>query len=51
MTWSYPVDPYWMVALKALLVVVGLLTAFALVTRLERRVLARVQGALGPPRG
>ena len=41
MTWSYPVDPYWMVALKALLVVVGLLTAFAFMTLIERRLLAR----------
>ena len=50
MTWSYPVDPYWMVALKALLVVVGLLTAFAFMTLIERRLLARFQVRMGPNR-
>ncbi|BAW01574.1 NADH dehydrogenase [Thermus thermophilus] len=50
MTWSYPVDPYWMVALKALLVVVGLLTAFAFMTLVERRLLARFQVRMGPNR-
>jgi len=49
-TWSYPVDPYWMVALKALLVVVGLLTAFAFMTLIERRLLARFQVRMGPNR-
>ena len=47
---NYPLDPYWMVALKALLVVVGLLTAFAFMTLIERRLLARFQVRLGPNR-
>ncbi len=46
----YPLDPYWMVALKAFLVVVGLLTAFAFMTLIERRLLARFQVRLGPNR-
>ncbi len=45
-----PLDPYWMVALKALLVVLGLLTAFAFMTLVERRLLARFQVRLGPNR-
>ncbi|TBH21377.1 complex I subunit 1/NuoH family protein [Thermus thermamylovorans] len=50
MSWPYPVDPYWMAALKALLVVVALLTAFAFMTLIERRLLARFQIRLGPNR-
>ncbi len=47
---NYPVDPYWMVALKAFLVVIGLLTAFAFMTLIERRLLARFQVRMGPNR-
>jgi NADH:ubiquinone oxidoreductase subunit H len=39
-----------MVALKAFLVVVGLLTAFAFMTLIERRLLARFQIRMGPNR-
>ncbi|MER3535941.1 MAG: NADH-quinone oxidoreductase subunit NuoH [Thermus sp.] len=47
---NYPQDPLWMVAVKALLVIFGLLTAFAYMTLVERRLLARFQIRLGPNR-
>lgn len=46
----YPQDPLWLVAVKAFLVVFGLLTAFAYMTLVERRLLARFQVRLGPNR-
>ncbi|KIX84696.1 NADH-quinone oxidoreductase [Thermus filiformis] len=47
---NYPQDPLWMVAVKALLVIIGLLTAFAYMTLVERRLLARFQIRMGPNR-
>lgn len=47
---NHPQDPFWMVAAKALLVILGLLTAFAYMTLVERRLLARFQIRLGPNR-
>lgn len=47
---NYPQDPFWTVAAKALLVILGLLTAFAYMTLVERRLLARFQIRLGPNR-
>lgn len=43
-------DPLWMVGLKAFLVVLGLLMAFAYMTLIERRLLARIQVRQGPNR-
>ncbi len=43
-------DPLWMVGLKAFLVIFGLLTAFAYMTLIERRLLARIQIRQGPNR-
>lgn len=43
-------DPLWLVGIKALLVVMGLLGAFAYMTLIERRLLARFQVRLGPNR-
>lgn len=43
-------DPLWMVGLKAFLVIFGLLTAFAYMTLVERRLLARIQIRQGPNR-
>ncbi|RIH86809.1 NADH-quinone oxidoreductase subunit 8 [Calidithermus terrae] len=43
-------DPLWMVGIKAFLVVFGLLTAFAYMTLIERRLLARFQVRWGPNR-
>jgi NADH-quinone oxidoreductase subunit H len=43
-------DPLWVVAIKALLVVLALLTAFAYMTLVERRFLARFQIRQGPNR-
>lgn len=43
-------DPLWMVGIKAFLVVFGLLTAFAYMTLIERRLLARIQIRQGPNR-
>ncbi|MGQ9510668.1 MAG: NADH-quinone oxidoreductase subunit NuoH [Thermaceae bacterium] len=43
-------DPLFWVAVKALLVILGLLTAFAYMTWVERRLLARFQIRLGPNR-
>jgi len=47
---DYPQDPLWLVAVKAFLVIFGLLTAFAYMTLVERRLLARFQVRLGPNR-
>ncbi|GEM82807.1 MAG: NADH-quinone oxidoreductase subunit 8 [Meiothermus sp.] len=43
-------DPLWMVGIKAFLVIFGLLTAFAYMTLIERRLLARIQIRQGPNR-
>lgn len=43
-------DPLWMVGLKAFLVIFGLLTTFAYMTLIERRLLARIQIRQGPNR-
>lgn len=43
-------DPLWMVGVKAFLVIFGLLTAFAYMTLIERRLLARIQIRQGPNR-
>lgn len=43
-------DPLWMVGIKAFLVIFGLLTAFAYMTLIERRILARIQIRQGPNR-
>jgi len=43
-------DPLWMVGIKAFLMVFGLLTAFAYMTLVERRLLARIQVRQGPNR-
>lgn len=43
-------DPWYFVALKALLVCLALLTAFAYMTLIERRLLGRFQHRLGPNR-
>ena len=43
-------DPLWMVGIKAFLVIFGLLTAFAYMTLIERRLLARIQMRQGPNR-
>ena len=43
-------DPFWMVGIKAFLVIFGLLTAFAYMTLIERRLLARIQIRQGPNR-
>ncbi len=45
-----PTDPLWMVGIKAFLVIFGLLTAFAYMTLIERRLLARIQIRQGPNR-
>ncbi len=47
---AQPTDPLWMVGLKAFLVIFGLLTAFAYMTLIERRLLARIQIRQGPNR-
>ncbi|GIW27590.1 MAG: NADH-quinone oxidoreductase subunit 8 [Meiothermus sp.] len=47
---SSATDPLWMVGLKAFLVIFGLLTAFAYMTLIERRLLARIQIRQGPNR-
>lgn len=47
---SNATDPLWMVGLKAFLVIFGLLTAFAYMTLIERRLLARIQIRQGPNR-
>lgn len=47
---SNATDPLWMVGIKAFLVVSGLLTAFAYMTLIERRLLARIQVRQGPNR-
>lgn len=43
-------DPLWVVGIKAFLVIFGLLTAFAYMTLIERRLLARIQIRQGPNR-
>jgi len=43
-------DPFWMVGIKAFLVIFGLLTVFAYMTLIERRLLARIQIRQGPNR-
>lgn len=43
-------DPIWLVAIKAFLVVLGLLGGFAYMTLIERRLLARFQVRYGPNR-
>ncbi|ADD28627.1 NADH dehydrogenase (quinone) [Meiothermus ruber DSM 1279] len=47
---SSATDPLWMVGIKAFLVIFGLLTAFAYMTLIERRLLARIQIRQGPNR-
>jgi NADH-quinone oxidoreductase subunit H len=47
---STATDPLWMVGIKAFLVIFGLLTAFAYMTLIERRLLARIQVRQGPNR-
>lgn len=47
---SNTTDPLWMVGIKAFLVIFGLLTAFAYMTLIERRLLARIQIRQGPNR-
>ncbi|GIW30299.1 MAG: NADH-quinone oxidoreductase subunit 8 [Meiothermus sp.] len=47
---SSATDPLWMVGIKAFLVIFGLLTAFAYMTLIERRLLARIQVRQGPNR-
>jgi NADH-quinone oxidoreductase subunit H len=44
------VDPLWITAIKALLLCLVLLGAFAYMTLIERRILARMQHRLGPNR-